>query len=66
MISFSRQKNNICSEIEEFYLYILKEKEIYHTLNMFKSQGVVEFASCWVPEKRYMETFMAIEELVKS
>lgn len=39
-----------CSLIEELRLFILKEKSIYHSLNMFSLKGNMFYGSCWCPK----------------
>lgn len=39
-----------CSLIEEYRLFILKEKTIYHNLNMFTLKGNMFYGNCWCPK----------------
>ena len=39
-----------CSVIEEHRLFILKEKSIYHHLNMFNLRGNMFYGNCWCPK----------------
>ena len=39
-----------CSLIEEYRLFVLKEKSIYHNLNMFTLKGNMYYGNCWCPK----------------
>jgi len=56
-------QNGNCSMIEEYKLFVLKEKTIYHHLNMLKEQGTIFMGRCWCP--RYLEEgmFKALSDL---
>jgi V-type H+-transporting ATPase subunit a len=38
-----------CSVIEEYRLFVLKEKAIYHNLNMFQLKNHIFYGNCWLP-----------------
>mmetsp|Transcript_20061 Transcript_20061/g.17156 ORF Transcript_20061/g.17156 Transcript_20061/m.17156 type:complete len:82 (+) Transcript_20061:964-1209(+) len=49
--SFSqpREANREYSLIEEYRLFVLKEKAIYHNLNMLKLSGNIYHGNFWAP-----------------
>lgn len=42
---------SVCSLIEEYRLFVLKEKSIYYNLNMFTLKGDMFFGNCWCPKQ---------------
>mmetsp|Transcript_8101 Transcript_8101/g.15942 ORF Transcript_8101/g.15942 Transcript_8101/m.15942 type:complete len:802 (-) Transcript_8101:2450-4855(-) len=38
-----------CSILEEYRLFVLKEKSIYHNLNMFQLKNQIFYGNCWLP-----------------
>ena len=56
--------NGNFSYIEILKLYIKKEKNIYQTLNLLKTQGQIFHGNCWCPvekEKKIMQILQFIQ-----
>ena len=51
-----------CSLIEEYRLFILKEKTIYHNLNMFTLRGNMFYGNCWCPKSDEARILHALSE----
>jgi V-type H+-transporting ATPase subunit a len=49
-----------CSLIEELRLFILKEKTIYHNLNMFTLKGNMFYGNCWCPKADEQKILQAL------
>ena len=53
------------SKIEEHRLYVLKEKAIYHHLNMFQLRNHIFYGNCWCPKKQAAEVTAVLNELTR-
>ena len=51
------------SYVSELKLFLLKEKSIYHNLNMFKAQSALLHGRCWCPADRERDVNKKILEL---
>jgi len=65
VFSQPREARGKYSLIEEYRLFALKEKTIYHTLNMLKVQGTIFHGNCWCPVDTAEQVKNTIHELMK-
>jgi V-type H+-transporting ATPase subunit a len=65
MISLINRKTNNCSYIEELKLYILREKSIYHAMNMLKIQNNIFHGHVWVPDLYKDKVYQCIQDTNK-
>mmetsp|Transcript_11773 Transcript_11773/g.16551 ORF Transcript_11773/g.16551 Transcript_11773/m.16551 type:complete len:84 (-) Transcript_11773:1675-1926(-) len=47
-----KTKQSNCSNIEELKLYLIREKSIYHGLNMLEHQKTAFIGKVWIPEDK--------------
>jgi len=55
--------NHQYSHIEGLKLFILKEKTLYHNLNMLRPQNVLNIGNCWCPLDKVGDVQNAIQRL---
>lgn len=60
-----RLPNESWSMIEGFRLFVLKEKTIYHNLNMLKLQNTIYHGNCWCPIEFESQIREALESIPK-
>ena len=56
----SPQGESVCSLIETYRLFILKEKTIYTNLNMFTLKGNMFYGNCWCPKSDQQRIIQAL------
>jgi V-type H+-transporting ATPase subunit a len=49
---FKKMRNPTCSYIEELKLYVLKEKGLYHQMNLLKVQNTMIIGELWCPKEQ--------------
>lgn len=52
-----------CSVLEEYRLFVLKEKSIYHNLNMFQLKNQIFYGNCWLTLSDEPYVTQALSEL---
>jgi len=55
----------MCSVVQELQLYLVKEKAIYHHMNMLSIQNHFFEGYCWYPEDKEQLVNNIINELTK-
>ena len=55
--------NGNCSMLEEYKLFVLKEKTIYHHLNKFKLEAAIYHGRCWCPNYKKDVIVQALNNL---
>jgi len=64
-LSQPRKQTSTWSLIEDFRLFLAKEKAIYHNLNMLSLQNTIYHGKCWCPEAREETVREALMGLTK-
>ena len=49
-LASGKSHDSLCSLIEEYSLFVLKEKTIYHNLNTFHFKNQIFYGKCWCPK----------------
>lgn len=60
-----RTETSRCSLIEEYRLFVSKEKSIYNTLNMFTAHQNVFYGQCWCPISRENDVFAVLNAIAR-
>jgi len=58
-------QNGNCSKIEEYKLFLLKEKTIFHNLNKLKMQNMIYTGRCWIPKYQKERVYKALSDMTK-
>jgi len=58
-------KNGNCSKLEEYRLFLLKEKTIFHNLNMLQMKNTIYTGRCWIPKYQEERVYRALSDLTK-
>ncbi|CAG9329402.1 unnamed protein product [Blepharisma stoltei] len=61
-----RNSETDCSYIEEQRLFVLKEKAIYHNLNMFNLKNNIFCGNCWCPKSQEQKIINILDEMAKT
>lgn len=59
------QKKGNCSYLEEIKLFVLKEKTIYHNMNLLKLQSNIYSGFCWLPRDSEEGVNRSLQELMR-
>ncbi|CAG9314003.1 unnamed protein product [Blepharisma stoltei] len=64
-LASTKHSENPCSLIEEQRLFIIKEKAIYHNLNMFTIQNNIFYGNCWCPKSQEQSVIGILNEFAR-
>lgn len=60
-----RHSDSLSSLIEEQRLFIVKEKAIYHNLNLFTIQNNIFYGNCWCPKSQEQTVISILNEFAR-